>query len=755
MWAIATNEQRAVMEVNKRTPHEIFNMPQRFSAPLFQRPYVWTEKAQWEPLWGDITRVAERQLSNTTASAQSHFIGAVVLQQIPNAAGDLQERLIIDGQQRLTTLQILLDAMHAVFEQAGLSKAAKRLEPLIRNDDAFCRVDEDQYKVWPTNRDRPAFCEVMSAATPVDYANLTYKSDRLVEAHQYFATQVNEWIGNGSPADQDTRAGALDTTARRLLQIVVIELGANEDAQEIFETLNARGAQLSAADLIKNFIFQRLLNAGDDTERAYEEYWKQFESGFWEREVTLGRFKYPRAAVFLSHFLVARTGEYILTQEVFARFKKYAIDESHLGMLELLRQIHLAAVAYEKFSIAANNLEGVLAPLEMFSYRTSILDSETIKPVVLFLIDPNLEQIQQPQLDLALSSLESYLMRRFLVSATGVNYTHIFARLLVELNNGARDEAGLIITKFLASQTANASYWPDDAHVVSTLKTFPIFRKGRRLRMVMEAVEDHKRGFQVSVSNAAGEQPVKRGTLTLEHILPRKWEGNWPLEPGQSSEERKEDINVLGNLTLLTTKLNSANSNRAWLGDDNKREKIAAQSILLLNSEITNTFEPWTSERIAARTESLTEAVLNIWPTPPGHSVDIKDTASEGAKPVSVSDLLNVGLLNVGDVLHPFSKAQQKLGRTATVLADGRLETDDGEVFKAPSAAGAHAFKMVTCAGWKRWGLGTAADAPSLGDLRAKYREQFSIDDDDSEGASDDDDLDEITDPLEEISIPS
>lgn len=714
-------------------------MPQRFSVPLFQRPYVWTEKAQWEPLWGDITRVAERYLANPAASAQSHFIGAVVLQQLPNAAGDLQERLIIDGQQRLTTLQIILDAMHAVFEQSGLTKAAKKLEPLIRNAEAYCMVDEDQYKVWPTNRDRPAFCEVMSAPIPVNYANLTYKSDRLVEAHQYFAAQVKEWIGTKSPEEQESRAGALDTTARGLLQLVVIELGADEDAQEIFETLNARGAQLSAADLIKNFIFQRLLTEGADTERAYEDHWKQFESGFWEREVTLGRFKYPRAAVFLSHFLVARTGEVILTQEVFSRFKAYAIHESGLNMGELLRQIHVAAVAYEQFSIAANKLEGVLTPLEMFSYRTSILDSETVKPVILYLIDSNLEKIEEAQLNLALNSLESYLIRRFLVSATAKSYTQIFAQLLVELHDGDRERAGDVVTKFLANQNANASYWPDDSQVAETLKSFPIFRKGRRIRMVIEALEDYKRGYAATATNAAGEQPVKRGTLTLEHILPRKWEGNWPLEPGQAIEERRADIHVLGNLTLLTTKLNSANSNRAWLGAENKREKIAAQSILLLNSEVTRDSEDWTSKHIADRTKALTEVLLNIWPTPPGHTVVIEDRQGESSKPVLIVDLLNVGLLKVGDVLYPFPKAHRDRGRTATVLADARLETDDGHKFISPSGAGAHAAHRTSCPGWRWWTLGIGDDVPRLSDLRSIYRAMFSIDDD----ATTDDEQDE------------
>ena len=85
------------MEVHKRTPHEIFNMPQRLLVPLFQRPYVWSEEAQWEPLWEDILRVASRFLANPQASHQPHFIGAVVLQQMPNSTGGFQERTIVRG----------------------------------------------------------------------------------------------------------------------------------------------------------------------------------------------------------------------------------------------------------------------------------------------------------------------------------------------------------------------------------------------------------------------------------------------------------------------------------------------------------------------------------------------------------------------------------------------------------------------------------------------------------------------------------
>ena len=111
------------METQVRTPQMVFMQPQRLIVPLFQRPYVWNEENQWEPLWSDVVRVAERLLADPSGRHQPHFLGAVVLQQVQNPVGLMQERTIIDGQQRLTTLQLLLDALHAELLAAGADAA--------------------------------------------------------------------------------------------------------------------------------------------------------------------------------------------------------------------------------------------------------------------------------------------------------------------------------------------------------------------------------------------------------------------------------------------------------------------------------------------------------------------------------------------------------------------------------------------------------------------------------------------------------
>jgi len=714
------------MEVHKRTPHEIFNMPQRLLVPLFQRPYVWSEESQWEPLWDDITRVAERYLLNPQAAHQPHFIGAVVLQQMPNSTGGFQERTIIDGQQRLTTLQILLDAMHAEFDSAGATKPAKRLERLIRNDEEFCSTPDEEFKVWPTNRDRVAFCEVMAASTPVDYDQLVSKKDRLPQAHKYFSLKTREWLQSGTDSDLLLRADALEITARELLQVVVIDLASDENAQEIFETLNARGAQLSAADLIKNFIFQRLLIEGADTESAYEKDWKQFETAFWEKEVSIGRFVYPRAAVFLNHFLVARTGEIIGTQEVFSRFKTFATHECGLEMRELLRQVNAAAKVYEEFTLGAEKLEGSVTPLELFSYRMTVLSTDSVKPLILVLIDPELPPISSDQLEIALNAIESFVIRRMIVSATTKNYNNFFTSLIVELRKRGRESAGTVVTEFLRTQNSDTTYWPDDAQVDEELLTMPIFKKGRRLRMILEALEDHRRGFNKQVSRALSEQRVVRGKLTLEHVMPQSWEASWPLAEGETPESRRMILHVLGNMTLLTQKLNSKVSNGPWMGTAGKASELKRQSTLLLNSDLANDLkEPFTYESILERTKHLTNAFLEVWPTPSEHKVILGFKGEQSVKSVSVADLLASGLLIPGTTIRPMWASLAT--RFATILADGGIETDDGEIFKSLSGSGRHIAQMKSIGGWHFWSIGAGDNLVVLDDLRSQFQELFEI----------------------------
>src|SRR5258706_961822 len=155
------------MRAEALTPADIFGYHVRYVVPLFQRPYVWNQQDQWEPLWDDVRAVAERlmQLRPLSVVVAPHCLGAIVVEQAPTLVGPIQVYHVIDGQQRLTTLQLLLDAAGRVTQMYGDAEDARRLRQLVFNDPAV-RRDDEAYKVWPTLGDRDAYLSVMTATLP-------------------------------------------------------------------------------------------------------------------------------------------------------------------------------------------------------------------------------------------------------------------------------------------------------------------------------------------------------------------------------------------------------------------------------------------------------------------------------------------------------------------------------------------------------------------------------------------------------------
>ena len=717
----------------------VFMQPQRLVVPLFQRPYVWNEENQWEPLWNDVVRVADRVLSRPHDRHHPHFLGAVVLQQVQRQTGQMQERTIIDGQQRLTTLQLLLDALHAELLSVQALPPAMRIEPLVTNAEPFCSKPEDCFKVWPTNRDRAPFNAVMGAKPPINHDALGHRGERMIEAHRFFSEQAREWLAAAGPEMVQARSAAVETVVRELLQMVVIDLAADENAQEIFETLNARGAQLTAADLIKNFVFQRLLETGTNVEDAYQQNWKDFETGFWEAEVSVGRLRYARSAIFLNHWLIARTGAEVVAREVFDRFKRFADHEAGVPMPALLQQVHVAAGVYREFVASASTHIGPIDRLGLFGYRTGVLESEVIKPLILCLLDPEESTIPEAQLTKALNVIESWMVRRMLVRATTKNYNQVVAELVALVRKSDRGGAGDTIEQYLASQSSGSRYWPDDVEIRGELEDLLAYRRlGRgRLRMVLEAIEDHQRGWRDGKAGL-GDERVARAKLAIEHVMPRKWHSHWPLADGSQGEgERDRIIHTLGNLTLLTGKLNSKVSNGPWLGSGGKREGLEGHDVLLLNRELLKKAgDRWTDDAIRKRTAEQAETITAIWPVPAGHRSGFSpDRQPRLRKKVHLSDLIVGGALQVGIPLFP--RRKRVADQVATLLPDGRIEVN-GVAFSSPSEA-ASAIAGHPTNGWWFF-LIDQATKRSLRAVRRDYVSAMAVDVDDDESEDDGDD---------------
>jgi hypothetical protein len=690
----------------------IFTQPQQLTVPLFQRPYVWDEENQWGPLWQDIRRLAEHQLAHPGAPA-THFLGAVVIQATDTTYGAMQAWSIIDGQQRLTTLQVVFDAAAAAFDDLKLDQLSGQLQSMTHNPGVFIGDGDVSLKLRHTNRDREAFDEVMLADPPIVYDDLAHRSSLLSRAHRYFAEQVAVWLAEDdeSPNAGELRARALTGVLTQSLQLVVIDLRADENSQEIFETLNARGTPLTAADLIKNFVFQRLAAEKVDTQHAYQELWP-FETKFWEKELSVGRTLASRSSLFLNQWLISRVGEEIGPKSTFTRFKHYVEHEAGRTMRDLLADIKDQADRYEAWTIASEDPHRELSAIEMNVYRMRAADTEVLKPVLLWLTGPGTAYTSET-VSQVVAMMESWLVRRLMLRLPSADYGRIIADLIRTHRHVADADLPGRVEDYLRKLHAESTYWPGDDEVRATLATENVYRRFKRgrLRMLLEAVEDAHRGYAGSSPSRTGMRVGRLG-FPIEHLLPQKWATHWPVDDLAGEVERDSHVHRLGNLTLITSALNSAISNGPWEGSTGKYRALEKHDVLLINRRLREmSADGWDEKRIDDRTAAMVDALLATWPVPEGHVGTVTARVRTEGTDLYLKDLVAAGVLSPGTVLRARAGAWGQV--QCTVLDNGDLELN-GVTYSSPSGA-AQQIRKGSTNGWVFWEL---PDGRRLRDLR-------------------------------------
>ena len=279
------------MKAGPRTLKRLFEGGRQFRIPVYQRPYVWTRDRQWEPLWDDVASTARQfaeslhaaspdtqALAKAEKAARPHFLGAIVVEPIHTVVGGLEIRSVVDGQQRLTTLQLLLrGVLDAVNDDPDSRRLGAKLRKLVQNDpDEFSR--RELLKVTPRRSDDQLYVAAIETP-PGDLEGLTvaHAESPFFAARRYFSKAAADFIQDereqgdpraGSSPNQG-RAILLVNTLLGLLKLVVIDLEDMDDAQVIFEVLNARNTPLSATDLVKNLLFMRAQHTGHDADDLY------------------------------------------------------------------------------------------------------------------------------------------------------------------------------------------------------------------------------------------------------------------------------------------------------------------------------------------------------------------------------------------------------------------------------------------------------------------------------------------------------
>jgi hypothetical protein len=599
------------MKADSITVQDFFHTERRHVVPLYQRPYVWKHDDQWEPLWDDLRQLAERTLD--ARATRPHFLGAIVLDQIKTAIKDIPVRLVIDGQQRLTTLQLMMGALREICAALSEHDLRRRLDRLTRNDDAGPASDQ-RFKMWPTNVDRPAFIELMDSSRERDAGErveaaraLSPGNGLLVEAYAYFRATFEAWLLDCGKDAAARRASTLIDVLRHGLNLVVIDLGDDDEAQVIFETLNARGTPLLPADLIKNHLFHAAEAERAPLDALYEKYWKRFDegAGYWRKLVKQGRFYRPQIDLFLQHYLTLNTRDEVSATHLFSEFREFTAKKPERKAEEHLNEIQSHALTYQGLNEAPRETRRGL-----FSHRLAVMETSTLVPFLLGLFQRYGMRAHDADMDGILIDLESFLVRRMVCRLTTKDYNHLFLELL-----GILDRTEMVgataaeVRRFLLAQTAESRLWPDDRAFDSAWRELPAYRalNRARLRMILEAIEARYR-------TELSEPIVLRGTLTVEHLLPQTWQATWPLpagvDPKQATDRRETLLHRFGNLTLLTKKLNPLISNGDWA---TKHPKIMEHSALALNRRLRGE-ATWDEAAIERRTDELLAIARKEWP---------------------------------------------------------------------------------------------------------------------------------------------
>jgi hypothetical protein len=579
------------MEAHPRTLKYVFRQEVRLLVPLFQRPYVWQAATQWRPLWDDVLATVRR---TEAGDATPHFLGAVVLQLRRGAVGSIEAREVIDGQQRLTTLQLLIAAtLHAADARGISGRSQARLRTLLFNNPDLVDSTEEEHKLWPTNQDRAAYQAVMAGrAEAGDPRSL------IVQAYCWFKDAVESWL-----AEQPVAEVAITRLAGVLaerLEVVAIDLGEDDNAQIIFETLNARGTPLRAADLVKNLLFRTLQDAGRPLERLYRDLWSPFEDPYWEEEVRQGRLTRPRIDTFLGHFLVVVLQQQVQAHELFAATRRHVGSDADRAEA-FLRELHRYAEVYRQIESARTGVADWDAAL----HRLRIVDTQTLVPLLLWLTG----NTTGSECTRAIRALESFVIRRLVCRLTSANYNLVFLELLRRLGSG-ETPVGQVTETYLAGLRSASSVWPVSLDLRDAFENLPLYKMLRREQMQRLLL-----ALDAEATTRMSEPVPYSSRMSIEHLLPQHWAEHWPLDADtasaeQAQEERDALLHTIGNLTVVAVPLNSAMSNAAW---PIKRSELLRHSALTLNRALP---ESWDTPRIRERSRQLAQLATSLWPRP-------------------------------------------------------------------------------------------------------------------------------------------
>lgn len=609
--------------------------------PLYQRKYQWADE-RIVPFWTDVAAKAAEVLDGDNRF--QHYMGALILAPLgENAQIGVTPRVqVVDGQQRLTTFQLLLAAIREVAREHECEDIIAHVEDYLFNPLKSKDTDPlTRFKLTPTPSDRAVFHDILEE----EYSTVRRKYSgfywgnrvpkntdlRALRAYDEFRQHVRRFVAEG-PVDVESEDDEEDATEveaieaedlaeqrleavlsalLRRMKLVVITLGEDDDAQVIFETLNSKGEPLLAMDLVRNNIFYRAEKEGASAEALYKKLWDPFDGAWWRAAAPNARPKRPRIDHFLSHVLAAQTGQKISMRELYAEYRAFAVTAGRPRFERVEDELSVLS-SYAPTYETLEGREGGDPEIAWLGRKLAAWQVTTAYPIALQI---GADAVSKEARKTISRLLYSYIVRRALSGLTTKNLNRVFQGLSQRFVQHGPSIPEFV--KFFRDRAGDSTRFPSDAELKQGILSQPAYTQapGPRVKDVLWELEKRARP-------KFAEQVETPPDLQTEHVLPVSWTDDWPFPNGDfvdrwsgdpRATRRNQTLNTLGNLTLITAGLNASSSNH---GFGEKKDKYAAHTSLFLNKWILEQDE-WNEETIQSRGELLAEQAVNIWPALP------------------------------------------------------------------------------------------------------------------------------------------
>ncbi|HET6400500.1 MAG TPA: DUF262 domain-containing protein [Candidatus Kapabacteria bacterium] len=539
------------MKASETKLQPIIEGTKQYVVPLFQRPYSW-EKSHWDTLWGDLEILVE------DPSRKDHFLGSIVTMPTVSVPEGVAKYLLIDGQQRLTTIFILLALIRDKARLAGEEDLAQEInDTLLINK---FKKEQDYFKFLPTQLDRDRFNSLITESSLGDH-------DHISKAYSYFERRLR------------TSKIALIDLKRAIIEkltIVSIVLDADDNPHLVFESLNATGKPLTQGDLIRNYFFMRI--HVNDQEATYAKHWRPMQEKLGES-----------LTEFVRHYLM-REGTVINKSDVYLTIKDKVTPSTAVEYLKTLNeyagyyQLLLQPSLIENTRIA--NALGRLLRLEVGTSFPFLLNC---------LHDFKTEELSENELVEIIAVLENFMVRRFVCSVPTYGLANIFPAVYRQAKNLAKGSLLDGVKKSLQDKG-----YPKDNEFFQRLQDTKLYGPGSRVNKARVILE----GLEASFNH---KEPAILDQLTIEHVMPQTLSDQWCAELGEDwSETHELYLHTLGNLTL--TAYNSELSNDLY----SVKRELLIESHLELNGYF-ESIQTWNRSQIELRAKTLAELALSTW----------------------------------------------------------------------------------------------------------------------------------------------